>query len=65
MIKTILLTKKHESFEMFFEEIFWKIFLGDALSKSGEIDLSNLTKGAYLIKFSNNENIGFQKLLLN
>ena len=50
---------------MLFEEIFWKIFLGDALSKSGEIDLSNLTKGAYLIKFSNNENTGFQKLLLN
>lgn len=30
-----------------------------------EIGLTSLTKGAYLIKFSNNENIGFQKLLVN
>lgn len=42
-----------------------KVFEKNSTYFTQEIDLSNLTKGAYLIKFSNNENIGFQKLLLN
>ena len=42
-----------------------KVFEKNSTYFTQEIDLSNLTKGAYLVKFSNNENIGFQKLLLN
>ena len=42
-----------------------KVFEKNSTYLTQEIDLTNLTKGAYLIKFSNNENIGFQKLLLN
>ena len=36
MMKTMLLTKKHKSIDMLFDEKFWKLFQGDALSKSGE-----------------------------
>ncbi len=30
-----------------------------------DIDLSNITRGAYLMKYSNNGNIGYEKLILN
>ena len=36
MMKTMLLTKKHKSIDMLFDEKFWKLFQGDALSKSGK-----------------------------
>lgn len=36
MMKTMLLTKKHKSIDMLFDEKFWKLFQGDALSKSGD-----------------------------